>query len=296
MLISHKDDEQFNLKKHIVNLSSGLGDTSDLDEKIKLLTELSEFELGRFLLTQRGLNGYWTAYVILHGPIFVGLSPLESWILHRAPGIKGTRERFFIFQQQVQKRLLNNMALASIPCGLMDDLLTLDYSELSDITLTGIDLDLSSLNLARKNAIIKSIDFANFIQEDAWDFEAKDSFDAIVSNGLNIYEPEPKRLLELYTQFYSALRDEGTLITSFVTPPPVISSRSPWKHVNEEHALMQRLIFGELMKVNWQSYQLEEDVVHQLEQVGFRVQEVIYDSQCVFPTIIAKKNCKPSLN
>jgi len=163
VLISHKDDEQFNLKKHIVSLSSGLGDTSDLDEKIKLLTELSEFELGRFLLTQRGLNGYWTAYVILHGPSLVGLSPLESWILHRAPGIKGTRERFFIFQQQVQKRLLNNMALASIPCGLMDDLLTLDYSELSDITLTGIDLDLSSLNLARKNAITKSIDFANFM-------------------------------------------------------------------------------------------------------------------------------------
>lgn len=289
MLISHKDDEQFNLTKHIDDLSNGLGDTSDLDEKIKLLTELSEFELGRFLLTQRGLNGYWTAYVILHGPRLLGLSSLESWILEHAPGIKGTRERFFIFQQQVQKRLSNNMALASIPCGLMDDLLTLDYSDRHDITLTGIDLDSSSLALAEKNARNHRIDFTNFIQKDAWKLEAKDSFDVIVSNGLNIYEPDPQRLIELYTQFYSALKEEGTLITSFVTPPPAISSRSPWRQVNEADALKQRIIFGELIKVNWQSYQLEGDVVHQLEQVGFSVQEVIYDSQGVFPTIVAKK-------
>ncbi|MDF1684844.1 MAG: methyltransferase domain-containing protein [Legionellaceae bacterium] len=297
MLISHQNNERFNLEEHIEYWSNGLDDESDLSEKIKLLAELSEFELGRFLLTQRGLNGYWTAYVILHGPHLIGLSSLESWILHRAPGIKGTHERFFIFQQQVMKRLSNNMELASIPCGLMDDLLTLDYSELNNITLTGIDLDPSSLELARKNAETKSIDFARFTQKDAWKLKLKDSFDLIVSNGLNIYEPDPQRLLELYTQFYSALKDEGILITSFVTPPPAMSSRSPWKRVNEEDALTQRLIFGELIKVNWQSYQLEEDVVHQLEQIGFSVQEVLYDSQGVFPTIVAKKDaCKASLN
>ena len=191
-------------------MTNELGDASNFSEKIELLKELSEFELGRFLLTQRGLNGYWTAYVILHGIKLVGLSPLESWIIHKAPGIQATRERFYIFQQQVQKRLSDNMALASIPCGLMDDLLTLDHSAFDEITLTGIDFDPSSLELAKQNAKINNIGFTNFIQQDASNLGVSDSFDVIVSNGLNIYEPNPKRLLELYTQFYYALKAGGT--------------------------------------------------------------------------------------
>ena len=36
------------------------------------------------------------------------------------------------------------MQLASAPCGLMDDLLTLNYHNVSNIRLTGIDLDSDS--------------------------------------------------------------------------------------------------------------------------------------------------------
>jgi ubiquinone/menaquinone biosynthesis C-methylase UbiE len=289
MLISHKKDEQFNLNEHIEALKTGLDGASNLSEKIELLTALSEFELGLFLLAHGGLNGYWTAYVILHGIKLMGLSPLESWILHEAPGIKATRERFFIFQEQVQKRLSSNMALASIPCGLMDDLLTLDYSDLENVALTGVDFDPSSLELARKNTEVNNVCFANFMQRDAWKLGLNNEFDLIVSNGLNIYESDPKRLIQLYTQFYDALKSGGTLITSFVTPPPSISSRFPWVKVNQEDASKQQVIFGELIKANWQSYQLEEEITQQLEQAGFCVREVIYDGQGIFPTVIAGK-------
>ena len=56
-----------------------------LGETLNLLDQLAAFELGRFLLGHRGLNGYWTAYLILQGPHRQDLSPLEQWILHRAP-------------------------------------------------------------------------------------------------------------------------------------------------------------------------------------------------------------------
>lgn len=289
MLISHKDHGQFNLEEHIELFKKSATDSGLIAEKIDLLKALSEFELGRFLLAQRGLNGYWTAYVILHGVNQANLSPLESWLLNEAPGIIATRERFYIFQEQVQQRLTDGMKLASIPCGLMDDLLTLNYTGLSNVSLTGIDLDLPSLELAKSNAQTNNISFANFIQKDAWKLGIRNEFDIILSNGLNIYEPEPQRLVDLYSQFFQALKSDGVLITSFVTPPPAMSKNSPWRNVNKNDEIKQQLIFGELIKANWQSYQLEEEVAQQLQLAGFAIEEIIHDSQSVFPTIIAKK-------
>jgi hypothetical protein len=48
----------------------------------------------------------------------------------------------------------NNVQIAStsISCGLMDDLLRLDYSSCKNYHLTGIDLDKRSLDLAVQSA------------------------------------------------------------------------------------------------------------------------------------------------
>ena len=225
----------------------------------------------------------------MHGIQQPSLSSLESWLLIDAPGIKATRERFYIFQNEIQKRLSDNMVLASIPCGLMDDLLTINYNFFSNISLVGIDLDRSSLKLAKENAKKYGIDCVHFLQKDAWRLDTNNQFDMLVSNGLNIYEPDTKRLINLYNQYFQAIKPGGILITSFVTPPPTVSSESPWKNVNIENIKKQQLIFGELIQANWQYYQLENDVLLQLNKAGFDVENIIYDNQGIFPTVIAKK-------
>ncbi|CEO17198.1 hypothetical protein RMONA_04060 [Rickettsia monacensis] len=53
------------------------------------------------------------------------LYPLEIWILYHAPSIKATQERFKIFQKILQDKLEDGMQFISVPCGTMDDLLTL---------------------------------------------------------------------------------------------------------------------------------------------------------------------------
>ncbi|MDI9817810.1 MULTISPECIES: bifunctional 2-polyprenyl-6-hydroxyphenol methylase/3-demethylubiquinol 3-O-methyltransferase UbiG [unclassified Legionella] len=289
MLISHKKETEFNINLHIDFIKEHTPEPELAAKKIELLTCLSEFALGRFLLTHRGLNGYWTSYLILHGIHQTSLSSLETWLLHQAPAIKATRERFYIFQEQLQKRLSDNMALASIPCGLMDDLLTLDYHGVSTISLTGIDLDSLSLTLAEENAHHHGIEFVRFLKKDAWRLDITEQFDVIVSNGLNIYEPDPARLVNLYRQYHEALKNDGTLITSFVTPPPAVSPQSPWKNFNIEDTRKQQLIFTEIIQANWQSYQLEDEASRQLTAAGFEVESIVYDSQCMFPTIVAKK-------
>src|SRR5688572_4975786 len=82
--------------------------TLPLEETLALLAELTKFELGQFLLSNRGLNGFWTAYVIIHAQHKVLSNPLEQWVIHQAPVIKATRQRFSIFQQLSQSYLKDN--------------------------------------------------------------------------------------------------------------------------------------------------------------------------------------------
>lgn len=260
-----------------------------LKDEMTLLDQLSEFELGRFLLMNKGLNGYWTAYLIIHGPKQKNLHPLESWILLHAPTVKATRERFGIFQRVLQSHLKDNMTLASIPCGLMDDLLTLNYAHKKNVRLIGIDLDKHSLELAQKQSETLKIDNVEFRQSDAWEIKSTEEFDIITSNGLNIYEPNDEKVTALYKQFYKVLKSGGILITSFLTPPPSLSEESPWKNVNPQDALKQKVIFGEIIGVAWQVFRTEEKTRKQLGEAGFEVLEVIPDSQGIFPTVVAKK-------
>jgi hypothetical protein len=69
------------------------------------------------------------------------LTELETWILDRCPIFLATQERFRIFRALTQLLLRPGMKLASLQAGLMDDLLTLDYSQTPGVVLTAIDLD-----------------------------------------------------------------------------------------------------------------------------------------------------------
>lgn len=261
-----------------------------LGETLNLLDQLGACELGQFLLRHRGLNGYWTAYLILQGPQRQDISPLEQWIVHRAPVVRATRERFFIFQRLIQERLSPDMSLASIPCGLMDDLLSLDYSMTPNVRLTGIDLDTETLSQAQTHAAARAIPLAvSFLQKNAWYLEVMAAFDLIASNGLNIYEPDDLAVIKLYRQFQRALKPKGVLITSFLTPPPALTKDSPWKNTPPEDLRLQAAIFGDIIGAKWQVFRTEPQMREHFDQAGLDVKDIIYDSQAMFPTIIGEK-------
>ena len=96
-------------------------------------------------------------------------------------------------------------------------------------------------------------------------------------------------MIELYKNFYNALKPGGTLITSFLTPPPAISYNSPWKNYDPEALIKQKAIFGDVIGSKWQNFRTEEETRSQLEKADFKVVDVIYDHQQMFPTIIATK-------
>ena len=290
-LITHKQNESFfDLSKFKNTLNNKENLSMPLNEEMELLEQLSQFELGRFLLLNKGLNGYWTAYIILHGLKQQNLPPLETWVLRHAPTVKAAQERFRVFQKVLQEKLKDNTIIASVPCGLMDDLLTLDYSNKHNIRLVGIDLDKKSLDLAQEQSKRINISNIDFIQSDAWKLKNNEEFDIITSNGLNIYEPDDEKVIALYRQFHQALKPKGILITSFLTPPPSLSKESPWRNVNQQDALKQKVIFSDIIGVTWQAFRTEEKTRKQLERAGFEVLEVIYDSQGIFPAVVARKS------
>jgi SAM-dependent methyltransferase len=264
--------------------------TLPLTTELELLRQLTEFELGRFLIQNKGLNGYFTHYIISGNHEHVPHNSLEYWVLNHAPAVKATQERFYIFQAEIQKRLATGTTLASIPCGLMNDLLSLDYSHAHDVNLVGIDIDPKSLELAQNNiGRLKPPANTTLALKDAWSIDASNQFDLITSNGLNIYEPSEERVTTLYQKFYSALRPEGYLITSFLTPPPTLSPSSTWRNYEVKDILQQKAIFSDILQVKWQVFRTEDQTRAQLEHAGFKVLDVIYDSQGMFPTVIAQK-------
>lgn len=290
-------------KQSLVDKIQQRGDLAyiTVERQLELLDQLSQFELGQFLIERAGLNGFWTHYIITH-PLKGRLSglnqhnepfhSLESFILDRAPVCLATQQRFVIFKAQIQKHLHEGCSLASIPSGLMADLLDLDFSTLATFSLHGIDLDLTSLSQAYTYAKEKKLEEkCDFSQHDAWNLEETAHFDLIVSNGLNIYEPDDEKVIELYRQFFKHLTSQGILVTSFLTPPPAPGLKTEWKldQVNPDDALMQKIIFGDILSTKWQVFRSEETVLSQLRQAGFDDIQIFYDAAHMFPTVVAKK-------
>lgn len=298
--LSHEQRENSLLKSKqlLVDKILSRGDLPHIsaEAQLDLLNQLCEFDLGRFLVERGGLNGYWTQYVVQYpdkkDALKNGVDSLETFLLNSAPSCLATQERFKIFQSQIQCFLKEGCHLASIPCGVMADLLDLDYSHLQEFSLTGMDLDPQSIALAKDDAIEKDMtSHCHFSIGDAWKLNIKERFDVIASNGLNIYEANDEKVVLLYRQFYNALNENGILITSFLTPPPFPGKESEWKlsEVNQKDALLQKIIFADILSVKWQVYRTEEQTKEQLKKAGFQEIEVIYDKAHIFPTVIAKK-------
>ena len=54
--------------KNIADKIQSQGDKAHVTVKyqLELLNQLSQFELGRFILQNRGVNGYWTHYILTY--------------------------------------------------------------------------------------------------------------------------------------------------------------------------------------------------------------------------------------
>ena len=220
------------------------------------------------------------------------LSPFERFLLSSSPIILATQERFQIFLKENQKAVKNDACLASIPCGLLGELLYLDYSGIHTIRLVGIDLEASALAHAKILATTKNLSsFIHLEQEDAWKLKVQEKFDLISSNGLTIYEPDDAKVTVLYKIFYEALNPGGRLVTSFMTPPPLLRQNSEWlmSKINSDDLRIQKIIFSDILEVKFQCFRSSDTTYKQLQEAGFRKIDFIYDAAHLFPTVIASK-------
>ncbi|MCC4605334.1 class I SAM-dependent methyltransferase [Xanthomonas campestris pv. badrii] len=264
-----------------------------LDALLCLVDAMSTFELGRFLLHNRGLNAHWAHQMVTYQPgtLARDTAPmLEHALFERIPLLVATRHRFGIFQHQLQALLRPGMTLVSVACGFMGELLMLDYRHCPDVRLLGTDLDPQALDGARALARQRGLEHLVSLQlQDAWEAGEPGSADVLTSNGLNIYEPDDARVLALYRVFFDWLRPGGTLVTSFLTPPPQRSDQSPWKleAVDASNWHLQEL----LTKVSPPSvtFRTQAQTLELLQRAGYGDVTFIDDPVGVFPTVVARK-------
>lgn len=261
--------------------------------------DLASFPLGRFFLERKGANGFWTDYIINHpnqktstnseNKLF---SPVEHFILNKCPLSIATQERFKIFQTVIQKSLKEEMVLASIPCGVMRDLLSLDFSNLSKFSIIGVDLDKQSLSLAKKLAKEKKLEnHTKLIQADAWHLTTDREIDLITSNGLNVYITDNQQVINLYKKFHSLLKKDGILVIGFLTHPPENTDQSEWilDGLPPEDMLMEKILFQDILESKWRNFRTSNEVYGDFSNAGFSDVQIIYDKHRIFPTVIARK-------
>ncbi len=295
--LSHQQNGSF--QAALQEIQSKIIDRRDLpyisvNRQLEILDQLASCGIGKFLIERGGLNGYWTYFVVTFPTLSEKppMNSIEQFLMNRAPTCLATQQRFQIFQYELQKRISEGVAFASVPCGLMADLIKLDFSNVFHFTLTGIDIDSEAIeqgkSLAKHRSILKHCEF---LQKDAWHLNIHERFDVLTSNGLSIYESSDERVIDLYREFFKAIKRGGTLITSFLTPPPIPGQTSEWNlaKVNQADALMQKIIFSDILNCKWQIFRASETVKTQLQAAGFESIEWIYDDARIFPTVVARK-------
>ena len=299
--ISHIDVPQ-DLEALMADMSTqiiGAGDQSyaKAEERLELLTGLAQSELGRFLILAKGCNGYWTDYATYQyltrkAEIDAQATRVEAFILQRSPDWRASQQRFLIFQKLAQNLVNPDVKLASVPCGLMSDLLTLDYSGIDAFELWGFDVDQDSLALAAQRADeLNLADHTRFFDRDAWALGLDSELDGLLSSGLNIYVKDDNAELALYDQFHRALKIGGQLIISFFTPPPERDPDSLWdmSQIDPEDIRIARILFGDFLGGSWRQYRTPEEMKTMLAQAGFETLELFYDPLRIMPTVTATK-------
>ncbi len=136
LIISHKSTEDPGLiKDAVMRIHKSLITDKEKDERLEMLDQLLEHDLGRQIFFDQGLNGLTTQRVIEGSQ--AETNPVMDWFFNKAPTVLATRERFGIFQIELQKRLRDNVSFCSVPCGTAKDLLGLDLANFNGVSLRG---------------------------------------------------------------------------------------------------------------------------------------------------------------
>jgi SAM-dependent methyltransferase len=304
--LSHSNDNDIDKSVCIENYKRRILDVGDkehvtVDEQLQLIDKLGEFPLGEFILQNRGTNGYWTDYMIEHqyrnrfnGTDADGrqLTQLEKIFLDRFPLVIATQQRAVHFSRVIQSHVREDAVIASLPCGLMRDLLALDFSGIKNFKLVGIDIDKMSLNYARQLSEKYQISsHVEFCQSDAWNQPFENYFTLLTSNGLNVYEPDDDRIVALYRQLFKALKPGGILVTSCITPSPDNDPNSEWNLdvMDWDAMLQQKMLYSDILSFNPRGLRSSSTTKMQLSDAGFENFDLVWDSARMFPTIIAEK-------
>lgn len=268
------------------------------EQVCQILDSLSSFPLGRHILVTNGANGIWTDYMIsfpwleenLAGKM-LAMNRIEYFIIFEMPTVLAQRELFLQSQKVAQNFVRAKNTLASIPCGVMRDLLSLEFNSSANVFIVGIDIDTESLNAAKKLAREKGVNNVRFEQKDAWNLEIYSEFDFVTSIGLNCYEQDQDRVIELYRQVHNALKPGGTFFTGVLTYPPGSGNHSDWKieAMPKFHAEMDVLLTRDILDLKFQNYRTLAEIEIDFRKAGFTNISVIPDRYCIFPAVIAVK-------
>lgn len=266
-------------------------------EQFAILDDLASFPLGQHILLNGGANGAWTDYLIspqecLGDDLRYDCSLIESFFLFHSPAVIAQRELIRLSQKIAQSQLSEGKKFASIPCGVMRDLLSLDFSSVKDISLVGIDIDPLSLNLASQLALKLNVRNVSFIEKDAWNLDYESEFDFINSIGLNVYESDRKAVIALYNQFYKALKPNGILFTGVLTWPPYIDGdKSEWviDNIPNFDLYLEEIIHKYILDLKWLNFRMLNEVESDFIQAGFSKVAIHKDPCCIFPAIVATK-------
>src|SRR5918997_1111188 len=172
---------------------------------IRLAEQIVHSEIGTFLLTAEGCDWRTTDLFFdnahraaVHQCLQEKRLPLFDYLLFYVfPAWRATHERFSIFQAETQRRVRDYAAFASLPCGRMRDLLTLDFTGLrTSLQLIGIDKDPAALRGARALSketvradlpIHMEFRLGDALQHGFTDPRLQECLELLSSNGLNIY-------------------------------------------------------------------------------------------------------------
>ncbi|GAB5411154.1 MAG: class I SAM-dependent methyltransferase [Chlamydiales bacterium] len=261
---------------------------------INTINDLSKSPLGIHILTSQGANGYWTDHLMFpnkSGAKFVSNSDIEDFLYFRSPHVLAQREQYSIIAGVIRSLLKEKAIIASIPCGLMRDILEIDFSKLNSFRLIGVDLDSDSLDRARILAKEKKFNNLELLQMNAWNLNLPAKVDVISSIGLNVYESDSLFLGKLYTEFYNSLNPGGTFITSVLTTPPWLCKSSDWKvnNISHEDLLLEKLLHFEIFDVKWQNFTSLAKAKDPFYKAGFSEVSIIEDKNSAYPVIVCKK-------
>ena len=111
-------------------------------------------------------------------------------------------------------------AVASVPCGLMSEVLLATQEPFTGVDLLAIDLEDDNFNLIREK-------YSDRLQNNTWHEEKRDAlqldnterFDLICSIGFTIYIKDDAEVQRLFKRFYAALKQNGKLVTNFAALP-----------------------------------------------------------------------------